>query len=111
MDATQKDLKVLLNQVKGSAKKRGIACDLTMVDLGELSFPITCPCLGMRLQFNTGRPMDNSYSIDRIDSSQGYTADNIVVISYRANVLKSNATIEELRAIADYFSLIKNYNG
>jgi len=103
MDASRKDLKQLYNQIKASAKSRGIECDITVVDLGAMSFPLTCPILGMKLEFNTGSPKDNSYSLDRIDSRLGYTADNIVVISYRANVLKSNAELWELIAIADYY--------
>jgi len=106
MDVNRKDLKQLYNQVKASAKRRGIHCDIDVVDLGNLSFPITCPILGMPLTFNTGKPKDNSYSLDRIDSNLGYTADNIIVVSYRANVLKSNAELWELVAIADYYKTL-----
>jgi hypothetical protein len=42
----------------------------------------------------------NSPSLDRIDSSKGYTPDNIWVISNKANSIKSNATVEELETIA-----------
>jgi hypothetical protein len=103
MNATNKDLNVLLNQIKSSAKKRNILFDLTVVDLNELSFPLTCPALGMPLKFNTGGPKDDSYSVDRIDSRLGYTVDNIIIISYRANVLKNNATLEELKMIVDFY--------
>lgn len=39
-------------------------------------------------------------SIDRIDSTKGYTKDNIQVISSKANTMKSNASVEELRMFA-----------
>jgi hypothetical protein len=43
--------------------------------------------------------IDNSPSLDRIVPEKGYVAGNIRVISQRANRIKSNATVEELRAV------------
>ena len=43
---------------------------------------------------------DNSPSLDRIDSSKGYTPDNVWVISRRANIIKHDATLEELLLIS-----------
>lgn len=104
MEVFKKDLKQLLNGLKGSAKKRGIPFNLTIIDLYNLTFPITCPILKIPLAFNSGKAQDNSYSIDRIDSSKGYEPDNIVVISQKANRLKSNATLEEMKSIVDFYS-------
>lgn len=98
------EIKTLYNRLKSSAKRRGIVFDLTLTDLNNLTFPITCPVLGIPLTFNRSSASDNSYSIDRIDSSKGYTIDNIVVISLRANKLKNNASKDELKSISDYFS-------
>ena len=42
---------------------------------------------------------DDSPSLDRIVSSLGYVKGNIRVISYKANRVKSNATLEELRKV------------
>lgn len=105
-----KDLKILYNQLKSSAKKRNIPFDLTMVDLNNLSFPITCPVLGIKLEWNTGSAKDSSYSIDRIDSDLGYTIDNIVVISNRANTLKRDATLKELQLLSEYYTHIRDSN-
>ncbi len=104
MDVHTKELKQLLSQLKQSAKKRNIIFDLTMSDLNNLSFPLTCPVLNIPLTFNTGCAKDNSYSIDRIDSTQGYTIENIVVVSNRANRLKSDATSEELKFLAEFYA-------
>lgn len=94
------EVKVIYNRLKASAKKRNIPFDLKVVDLYELDYPITCPILGIPLKFNRVKVEDNSYSIDRIDSSLGYSMDNIRVISYRANKLKNNATTDELIRLA-----------
>lgn len=96
------DIKTLYNRLKQSAQKRNIEFTLTLMDLYDLSFPITCPVLGIPMKFNRGRPQDDSYSIDRLDSSIGYTIDNIRVISYRANRLKSDGTKTEIVKLADY---------
>lgn len=98
------EIKTIYNRLKLSAKKRNIPFELTLTDLNNLSFPITCPILNIPLTFNRGQAQDNSYSIDRIDSSKGYTIDNIVVISLKANKLKNNATSNELKQIAEYYN-------
>jgi len=103
VDVTKKDLKILYNQLKTGAKKRNINFNLSMSDLNNLSFPLTCPILNIPLTFNNGNAKDNSYSIDRIDSSKGYVIDNIIVVSNKVNKLKSNATILELKQIADFY--------
>jgi len=94
--------KKLYNRLKTSAKKRNIQFDLTLTELNNLTFPITCPILGIPLSVNRTQ-QDNSYSIDRIDSDKGYTIDNIIVISWKANRLKNNATAGELKRIAEFY--------
>ena len=95
------DIRIIYNRLKQSAKSRNIPFDLTITQLNDLTFPISCPILGMPLKFNRERMQDDSYSIDRIDSTQGYTIDNIRVISWRANRLKNDATNEELIKLAN----------
>lgn len=97
------DVRTLYSRLKASAKRREIAFDLTLTDLNNLSFPLTCPVLGIRLKFNN-KLMDDSYSIDRIDSTKGYEIDNIIVISWKANRLKNNASNEELEKISNFYN-------
>lgn len=103
LDVSQQDIKQIYNRLKSSAKQRGIHFDLTLSDLNNLTFPINCPVLSIPLQSNFGKSAANSISIDRIDSTKGYTIDNIVVISNRANKLKSDATMYELQRIYEFF--------
>lgn len=100
----QKNLKELYNHLKNSAKRRNIPFELTMSDMYELSFPISCSITGEPLYFNRGKATDSSISIDRINSDKGYTADNIVVVSNRVNRIKNNGTIEELEKIAEFYN-------
>jgi hypothetical protein len=100
---TQKDFKLLWTQLKASANKRSIPFDLSLSDMDSIGIPIICPVLGIPLHFNRHKVEDNSISFDRIDSTKGYTLDNIVVISYRANKLKSDATLEEMRKIVSFY--------
>lgn len=62
-----------------------------------------CPVLGIPLFKGTGKLTDNSPTLDRIDSTGGYTKDNVLVVSARANRIKSDATIEELLKVALYY--------
>jgi len=86
----------ILERVRQGAKKRGIECTLTIEDI---VIPTHCPVLGVPITYGK-RPY--SPSVDRIDNTKGYHKDNVAIISYRANVIKSDGTPEEHRAIADW---------
>lgn len=64
----------------------------------DIIVPILCPIL------NTPMPRGTSYapSLDRIDPLKGYVKGNIQVISWKANVMKNDATKEELEAFAHW---------
>lgn len=82
---------------KRRARKKGFEHTISYTDI---QVPIYCPLLGIPLFRSEGKgACDNSPSLDRIDSSKGYTPDNIWVISNKANSIKSNATLEELEQI------------
>lgn len=101
---TAKDLKALWSHLKSSAKGRGIEFDLKPTDIDDIGIPLTCPVLGIPLTFNRGKPSDNSISFDRIDSSKGYTRSNVIIVSHRANSLKSNATLDEMRRLVAFYT-------
>ncbi|NJO30883.1 MAG: hypothetical protein HC874_27525 [Richelia sp. SL_2_1] len=85
----------LIYNTKKNAKERNIYFDLVIDDI---IIPEYCPVLGIKLNFNNQKSMDDSPSIDRIDSNKGYIKDNIMVISFRANRGKNNLTaIEHLK--------------
>jgi len=100
------EIKSIYNRLKASAKKRNIEFNLELHELWYIDWPISCPIFGMPLKFNRNGVQDDSFSFDRIDSSKGYSIDNLVIISWKANRLKSNASLEELNTIN---SFIKTY--
>lgn len=105
MHITNKPINELYNHYKSSANSRSIPFTLTKTDFHEMSFPLTCPILGIPLRFNTGRVMsDDSYSLDRIDSSLGYTKENCIVVSNRANILKRDAKLDELQKLCKFYT-------
>jgi hypothetical protein len=61
-----------------------------------------CPVLGIPLIVGRGHARDTSPSLDRIDPTKGYVPGNVAVISHKANTMKSNATIDEIRALLRY---------
>ena len=99
------EVRTLYSRLKNSAKKRDILFDLSISDMYLISYPLTCPILGLPLQFHKGKAQDNSYSVDRIDSSLGYHIDNIQIISNKANRIKNNATSEELQKFVNYLTV------
>lgn len=94
----------MLRSAKRGAVKRGLVFDITEDDL---ALPTHCPVLGIRINYDQrGSPAADSPSIDRVDNAKGYVKGNVLVISYRANTLKSNASAEELRAVLAYVELL-----
>lgn len=87
---------------KSRAKRSGIAFTIEPADI---KIPEYCPVLGIKLIKDGGSPMDHWASLDRINSKRGYEPDNVAVISYRANRIKSDATIDEIKAIYNYMKL------
>ena len=60
-----------------------------------------CPVLGIKMQFG-GNDIQISPSVDKIIPKKGYVKGNVVWMSYRANSLKTNASIDELKNFAKW---------
>jgi hypothetical protein len=89
---------ILFGGAKQRAKKNNIVFSIKKEDI---IIPDFCPILGLKLK-NNNILSDDSITLDRIENSKGYIASNIQVISWKANRLKSNSTIEELQKIINY---------
>lgn len=80
----------MLAASKHRAQKRGIPHTITIDDI---VIPEKCPILGVNIQLIRGSRY--APSLDQIEPNKGYTPDNIIVMSHRANQLKSNISKEE----------------
>lgn len=85
--------------LKHRAKSLSVPFDLTEQDI---QLPEFCPVLGIKIEIGDGRLQQNSPSVDRLIPNKGYVSGNVKVISYRANVIKHNATIEEVEKVLTY---------
>lgn len=92
---------VLMSNSKQRAKRAGMEHTLTLADI---VIPDVCPVFDIPLKREDRVTWRNAPSIDRIDNTRGYTPDNIVVVSRRANLLKKDATVAEMKALAEFYS-------
>jgi len=93
----------MLKSARRRARKGGYACTITAADI---IIPEFCPLLGIKLARRVGRngAAPSSPTLDKIIPELGYVPGNVWVISHRANSIKRDATIAELRAIANNLS-------
>ena len=98
-------LNKLLQQAKVRAKKRGLPCTIDLAYLIK-EFPIDskCPVFGTDLFWGISGKGDrnNSPSLDRLNPELGYTIDNVRIISWKANRIKSDANIKDIEAVLKY---------
>jgi hypothetical protein len=101
LDARHPQLKMLRN-ARLRASVAGVPFE---IDVDDIEIPHTCPVLGLPLILHHGRkgPRDSSPTLDRIVPSLGYVRGNIIVVSWRANRLKSDATMDELARIVAWY--------
>jgi len=82
---------------KRNAKDFGREFSIT---LDDIIIPEYCPLLGIKLDENATHT-DHIPSIDRIDNNLGYTKDNIMIVSWRANRMKGKFSLHEFKLIVE----------
>lgn len=83
----------MLRAAKRRAERKNIEFTLTVEDI---VIPDICPILLVPIVKGNKGDYEYSPSLDRIDNSIGYTKDNIMIISKKANSMKNSATTQEL---------------
>jgi hypothetical protein len=86
----------LLNGARRRAKERNQFCDITIDDI---KIPEYCPVLGIKLERGKGTILRGSPTLDCFKPERGYVPGNVFVISYKANTMKNDATIEDVEKL------------
>lgn len=103
------------NALKCRAKRKGIPFNIA---LDDLEIPDACPVLGIPLkgwgENNVGGYKDDSPSIDKFIPELGYVKGNVSIISFKANLLKRDSSLEEIGKLYEWMKRttedIKNSN-
>lgn len=87
-------------KAKNRAKERGLDFNIDVEYLGSIWTGV-CPVLDIPIEIAKGNRKSNydSASLDRIFPDKGYVKGNVAWISMRANLIKQNATSEEVRKV------------
>jgi hypothetical protein len=97
-------LKQMFRAAKARSKRKGFPFDLILDDV--LPVPEVCPVLGIPLAWTiaTGKGVsDGTPSLERIVPKLGYVRGNVVIISYRANILRKDATLDEMQMMVKFY--------
>ena len=98
--------KSILARARQRAKRKEFEFNLEVEDI---VIPLRCPILDIEIIRNKKEDLkDNSPSLDRIDNAKGYVKGNIMVVSNKANTMKSNASPEQLIKFAQW--ILKTYD-
>lgn len=85
------------------ARRMGIDFKITP---DHIVIPDVCPALGIPLWHSANFPGPNSPTLDRLIPDWGYVPGNVIVISHKANRIKSDATARELEAVAAWMQSV-----
>lgn len=93
-------VRALILGAKNRALQKNLAFDLKEENL---KIPAICPIFGTPFTYGgKGQQKYQNVSLDRVNPKKGYTMDNVRVISWKANTVKNNGTVEEHQKIIDY---------
>ncbi len=109
----QNPIPQLIYNFKKRAKAKNVPFDLKPQDIREKlnNAGKICPVLGIKMQTSKlgSKSNDLAPSIDRIDPKKGYVKGNMIVVSMRANRIKTDASPEEIKKVAYFYEkLLKN---
>jgi len=92
----------LIRCKRAECKKKDIPFDLTVEYLKQI-WTGFCPIDGSSISIGAKHPAAHkSAHLDRLIPEKGYTIGNVFFLSSRMNRLKYNASVEELRKVADW---------
>lgn len=95
---------ITLSKVKSRSKEKGLPFNLDTKFL-ELIWTGVCPVFGIPIKLNstgTGYALPDSAALDRKVPELGYVKTNVVWLSNKANLIKQNATTDEVFSVANW---------
>lgn len=93
--------KTTVFRIKSRCKRNNIPFNLTPEDI---FVPMLCPILRVPLGVPLEKFNDRTPTVDRIDPNGGYVRGNVQVISWKANRLKCDGSLQELMLLGDWAS-------
>jgi hypothetical protein len=90
----------ILNRARSRATTKNIEFNL---ELSDIIIPKECPIFKVPFIYND---KDWSASIDRVDPNKGYVKGNIMIISNKANRIKNDATLDDLKQVVSFYSKV-----
>jgi hypothetical protein len=103
----RKRIPMMLCNARIRANSKRIPFELTKNDI---VVPDICPVFGVPFSRKSDGYFSGSMSpsIDRIDNARGYTCDNIIVVSCRANSIKGDATVDEMLTVSAFYANLQS---
>lgn len=93
---------------KNRALKKGVPFDITVAYVHSI-LTDECPVFGVKFQWlGNGKIGPNSPSLDRIDPAKGYVEGNLVIVSSKANNIKSAYTSDDIFKVAEWLQTIES---
>jgi hypothetical protein len=96
---------IMLQSARHRAKRDGLPCTIKAQDI---QIPERCPVFGIKLEIGTRKNHEAAPSLDKIIPHLGYIPGNIRVMSHKANWMKNNATLAELKMLVAYLDVPSN---
>lgn len=96
--------KILFTAARNRSKDNNLEFS---IDISDIIIPEKCPIFGVKLVKGYNGNRNNSPSLDRIDNTKGYIKGNIIVVSFKVNRYKSDASINELEKIVKFYKKLK----
>ena len=98
----------LWQKAKVRAKRKDMEFSITKEEIKVL-IRTHCPVLGIEFDLNDKTKMA-LMSLDRIDNSKGYISGNVEIISYKANSIKSNGSLEDFEKLVSFYDNLNLIN-
>lgn len=95
----------MLARAKRRAEDLNLPFDLTKDDIPLVTH---CPVFGFELEPGRGKPCPTTPTLDRIIPALGYVKGNVIVVSFKANLIKSNATPDEIMKVAKFYKKVQH---